>query len=154
MGSRAQNYVEREPGHNPFPVETDVMGCGAGKQAATVTPVSITDHGISFTKTFETKKEAKSRRHSALKREKSRKRNAGSLDSRTADDDKMAGLSTRVDHAAELDKSKGKFKSRADVPKIPRRTSLPDASENNENNMGIDSRPFGEFAKPGRRRTQ
>ena len=66
----------------------------------------------------------------------------------------LSGLSTRVDHAAELDKSKGKFKSRADVPKIPRRTSLPDASENNENNMGIDSRPFGEFAKPGRRRTQ
>jgi hypothetical protein len=53
------------------------MGCGAGKQAATVTPVSITDHGISFTNKRETKKEAKSRRHSALKREKSKKRNAG-----------------------------------------------------------------------------
>ena len=63
----------------------------------------------------------------------------------------LSGLSTKVDHAAELDKSKGKFKSR---DKIPRRASLPDASENHEKNMGIDSRPFGEFAKPGRRRTQ
>jgi len=71
------SVIENRSGHRLHFPETDVMGCGAGKQAATVTPVSITDHGISFTNKRETKKEAKSRRHSALKREKSKKRNAG-----------------------------------------------------------------------------